>query len=72
MERVRMGHKAISVSAVSVLIGFALYFGLGLGVDAQAQTPPKALPENDRQISAHAQRMMNEGRRIFRFDTFGS
>jgi len=50
--------------------------GVGVGIggqgNAQAQTPKKALPDNDRQISAHAQRMMNEGRQIFRFDTFGS
>ena len=38
-------------------------------VNAQAQQPPN---DNDRQIRAHAQRMMDEGRRIFRFDTFGS
>jgi len=30
------------------------------------------LSENDKQISAHAQRLLNEGRRIFRFDTMGS
>jgi hypothetical protein len=29
----------------------------------------KPLSENDRQISAHAQRMMDDGRKIFRFDT---
>ena len=60
----------------AVLTGFAVLAGLGLGVGglgtAQAQTTKKALPENDRQISANAQRMMSEGRRIFRFDTFGS
>jgi hypothetical protein len=32
----------------------------------------KGLSENDRQISAHARRMIEEGRQIFRFDTFGS
>ena len=30
------------------------------------------LSENDKQISAHAQRLLTEGRRIFRFDTMGS
>ena len=30
------------------------------------------LSENDKQISAHAQRLLDEGRRIFRFDTMGS
>lgn len=71
-----MRHKAAAPLVVSLLIGFALFIGPGFGAeklgDAQAQTSKKALPENDRQISAHAQRMMNEGRRIFRFDTFGS
>ena len=61
---------------VSLLIGFVLLIGLGLGTrepaNAEEQTSRKALSENDRQISAHAQRMMDEGREIFRFDTFGS
>jgi hypothetical protein len=61
----------VSVSTgVAILVGLAASIG-GQG-DAQAQTSPKALPDNDRQISAHARRMMNEGRQIFRFDTFGS
>ena len=30
------------------------------------------LSKNDRSIKAHAQRMLEEGRRIFRYDTFGS
>src|SRR5712692_10509226 len=68
--------KATWPLIVSVLTGFAILVGLGAGIggqgNAQAQTPQKTPPENDRQISAHARRMMNEGRRIFRFDTFGS
>ncbi len=32
----------------------------------------EAVSENDRMISAHAQQMIEEGRRIFRLDTFGS
>ena len=71
-----MRHRAIFPLAVSVLIGVALLIGLGGGSgergNAQAQAPRKALSGNDRQISAHAQRMMDEGRQIFRFDTFGS
>jgi hypothetical protein len=39
---------------------------------AQAQAPTKAASENDRRIGAHAKSMLEEGRRIFRFDTFGS
>src|SRR2546422_5823021 len=65
--------KATWLLIVSVSTGFAILVGFIVGPgNAQAQTSKNALPENDRQISAHARRMMNEGRRIFRFDTFGS
>src|ERR1700755_3106326 len=37
-----------------------------------AQAAKKQLPENDRKISAHADRMVEEGRKLFRFDSFGS
>jgi len=71
-----MRHKAIPPLLVSLLIGFALFIGSGLGTEkqgnAQGQTSKKRLTENDRLISAHAQRMIDEGRQIFRFDTFGS
>ena len=46
----------------TILLGLVLVIG----------APGKALSENDREIAAHAQRMIEEGRRIFRFDTFGS
>ena len=46
----------------AVLVGVALLPVLG----------SKALADNDQQIGTHAQRMLEEGRRIFRFDTFGS
>jgi hypothetical protein len=62
-----MNPKSVRPLIVYALSGFAILLGQG---NAQAQTAK--LPENDRQISAHAQRMMNDGRRIFRFDTFGS
>ncbi len=71
-----MRSKAIGSLIVPVLAGFAILVGAGLGIggqgNAHAQTSKNALPDNDRQISAHARRMMNDGRRIFRFDTFGS
>ena len=58
------------------LAGLALLLAFGLGIEepgnAQAQASSKALSENESQIAAHAQRMIEEGRRIFRFDTFGS
>ncbi|HXM83361.1 MAG TPA: hypothetical protein VN929_15735 [Burkholderiales bacterium] len=40
--------------------------------NAEAEASGKAHSENDRQIARHAQRMLEEGQRIFRFDTFGS
>lgn len=71
-----MRRKTIFPLAVSVLIGLALLVGLGLGTrepaNAEEQTSGKPLSENDRQIVGNAQRMMDEGRQIFRFDTFGS
>ena len=71
-----MRHKAIPPLLVSLLIGSALFIGSGLGTEkqgnAQAQTPQKGLSENDRLINTHARRMIDEGRQIFRFDTFGS
>jgi hypothetical protein len=42
---------------------------LALGVGFAVAQP---LSENDKQISAHAAHQLNEGRRIFRFDTMGS
>jgi hypothetical protein len=51
------------------LILVALAFLAGA---AQAQAPKKPPSENDRIIGSNAQRMLEEGRRIFRFDTFGS
>jgi hypothetical protein len=39
---------------------------------ARAQPAKKALSDNDRLIASHAQSMLGEGRRIFRYDTFGS
>lgn len=71
-----MRHKAIFPLAVSVLIGLAFLIGLGLSArepaNAEEQASRKPLSDNDRQIIGNAQRMMDEGRQIFRFDTFGS
>ena len=60
----------------ALLIGTSLLVGAKDG-RAERETPtPKVsketLSENDRTISAHAQAMIDEGRGIFRFDTFGS
>jgi hypothetical protein len=66
-----MRHKAILPSAVSLLIGLALVVGLGWG-DEKRDASRKPHSESDHQIARHAQRLLEEGRRIFRFDTFGS
>ncbi len=59
-----------------LLVGLGLLVGFRFTAAQQGKGPPKAskekLPENDRMIIAHAQQMIEEGRRIFRFDTFGS
>jgi hypothetical protein len=61
-----MPRHAVLPPAVSVLIGCALL------ANAQAQAPQKQLSADERLVDTHAQRMLEEGRRIFRFDTFGS
>jgi hypothetical protein len=65
-----------SIIGIVVLVGF----GAGVGERGSAQAaestdreaPGKRLPENDRLIKAHAKRMLEDGRNIFRFDTYGS
>lgn len=65
-----VGHKTVSFLIV------ALLFGVGLIADISAVAAEKTvndnLSTNDRTIESNAQRLMLEGRRIFRFDTFGS
>jgi len=65
-----MRREAIFPLAVSVSVGLALLAGFALGTgeqgNAQAQASQKS--END---NAHAQRVIEEGRQIFRYDTFG-
>ena len=71
-----MRPKATWQWAVSVVTGFAILVGLGLGIveqgNAQARDSEEELTLNDRLINAHARRMVEEGRQFFRFDTFGS
>jgi hypothetical protein len=52
-------------SAISIVIGIGTF---ALADDDRNER----LPENDRRITKHAQRMIEQGRQIFRFDTFGS
>lgn len=68
MARVKLHLLAISIGAISFL---------SVAVWAIQSPPGKtkapAAPKNyDEQIQANARRMLQEGKRIFRFDTFGS
>src|SRR5512138_401644 len=73
-----MKRKAVGavVGASVVAVSALLAFGVGTQGFAQADESldqtASALPINDRQIETHARRMVADGRRIFRFDTFGS
>jgi hypothetical protein len=71
-----MRYKAALPVAASVTAGLALLVALAASArdpaNAEERQSGKPLPENDRQIGANGQRMMDEGRQIFRFDTFGS
>jgi hypothetical protein len=66
----------VSIVALAMLVGF----GMGIGEQGSARAEEsrdregqgKRLAENDRKIKAHAERMLEEGRNIFRFDTYGS
>ena len=70
-----MRPKAIWQWAVCAPIGFAILVGLGLGIVeqgiAQAEGSKKEVAENDHRVREHARRMIDEGERTFRFDTFG-
>ncbi len=71
-----MRSKPIVFLVASLLVGLALLVGFRFGNDEQGKAQPMASKEksseNDRMIAAHAQQMLEEGKRIFRFDTFGS
>ncbi|HLQ00893.1 MAG TPA: hypothetical protein VK143_01185 [Burkholderiales bacterium] len=71
-----MRHKAIPSIVGFLLLGVAFLIGFGIDTreqgSAQARAAEDELPPNDRLINAHARRTIDEGRQIFRFDTFGS
>jgi hypothetical protein len=69
-----MNRKVMIICAVSAA---ALVAGLAAVVAQpkpakRAAAPPPATSGFDQQITNHAQTLLEEGRRIFRFDTFGS
>jgi mono/diheme cytochrome c family protein len=63
-----------SVIAFATIVGF----GVGMGGQGYARADDrdgdegKELSRNDRLTDAHARKMVDQGRQIFRFDTFGS
>ncbi|HZS66871.1 MAG TPA: hypothetical protein VFA72_07145 [Burkholderiales bacterium] len=82
-----MRFKLIGPVIGASVIGLVMLVGFGAGIgkqgSAQAQESNdrgesrdgdrrKRLSENDRQINAHAEDMLERGRQIFRFDTYGS
>lgn len=54
------------------LVVLGLFFGFTLSADEKDKSSKEDLSKNDRMITTHAEQMMEEGRRIFRSDTFGS
>jgi hypothetical protein len=59
----------VSVIGVSAI---ALAMLAGAGESADDHHRERRLSKNDRHVNAHARRLIEEGRHIFRFDTFGS
>src|SRR5688500_141267 len=63
----------MKLTAVGPVIGIsAIAIAMLFGAQADEPGDGKRLPENDRRIQAHAERLLEEGRNIFRFDTYGS
>jgi hypothetical protein len=80
-----MGRKAIGpvigASVIAFATAFAMFVGVGaiMGGQGYARADEsrdgdegKELSKIDRQINDHARRTVDQGRQIFRFDTFGS
>src|SRR6266700_3471881 len=71
-----MRGKNVFVLLAALLIGLGLLVGSRLRAADQAKAASKRsaekFSENDRAIGANARKMIEEGRQIFRFDTFGS
>lgn len=71
-----MSNKTRASMVAPVLVGLCLLVGCRAGADGRNEgsdkAPKETLSKNDRMIEEHAQQMIQEGRRIFRFETFGS
>src|SRR5829696_889438 len=67
-----MRHRKIGAAVVTAVVLAAVVGTLTLRERrVSAQAPPAATAPFDTTITQNAQRMIEEGRRIFRFDTFG-
>jgi len=55
--------------AASAIMALGLFAGTGYAAPKETKV---TLSENDRMVDANVQKMVEDGRRIFRYDTFGS
>jgi hypothetical protein len=69
----RQNRAVVKVAATAALgiAALGIFFGPAHGTDTAGKATAKA-NEHDATILSHAQTMFDEGRQIFRFDTFGS
>lgn len=69
-----MRHPRIFPSTLAALAASSVLILLAVGepLRARADGRERGLSENDRRVVHHAERMLRDGRNIFRFDTFGS
>ena len=69
-----MQRRAMLPVALSVLMGLGLFSALGSATDERpdVQQDQRELSVYDRQIGRYAERSIQAGRLIFRYDTFGS
>jgi cytochrome c5 len=71
MKRQYRAVVKVVVAAASGIAALSIFFGPAHGTDTQGKATAKA-NEHDATILSHAQTLFDEGRQIFRFDTFGS
>ena len=69
------GREKMLVKAIVLLVGIsvAMVYSLGLSLAQRPVDPSRGQNQKgyDQQITDNAQRMMEQGRQIFRYDTFG-
>jgi hypothetical protein len=67
-----MKHAGVFLSSLALISAATVTVTAAVALGQSGPDPDKALTENDRGITSHAQSMVEAGRQIFRFDTFGS